>query len=108
MGLTLEKRPTTENWGVAKCDTCGTIADVEQTDYLEGVKPPAGWLVVYEIGKRLVIECDGDYWHSRPERAAMDRKRDGWFRHNNYRVVRIWERDIRANVQASVRAALAM
>lgn len=54
----------------------------------------------------LCLECDGDYWHSRPERIAADVRRDGWLRRHGYRVARLSESAIRADVCAAVRGAL--
>lgn len=54
----------------------------------------------------LCLECDGDYWHSRPERIAADVKRDSWLRRHGYRVARLSESAIRADVRAAVRGAL--
>ena len=45
-------------------------------------------------GKRLVIECDGDYWHS--QRIEHDGKRDAFLRGQGYGVLRLSERSIRA------------
>jgi len=72
--------------------------------------------ITYQTGKRispyfpdifipcanLVIECDGDYWHSRPEAKEKDTKRDTFMRDKGYEVVRIWERDIRENPEAAL------
>ena len=43
------------------------------------------------IGKRLVIELNGDYWHSLPEAIERDKKRNEWIRSLGYRVLVIWE-----------------
>jgi very-short-patch-repair endonuclease len=47
----------------------------------------------YVPGKCLVIECDGDYWHS--QRVAHDGKRDAFLRGQGYGVLRLSERSIR-------------
>lgn len=60
----------------------------------------------YVAARSLVIECDGDFWHSRPERAARDRKRDGWFKHNGYTVLRIDYTAVRRKAHQTVTAAL--
>lgn len=55
------------------------------------------WLVDFYLpSHNLVIEVDGDYWHAKPKIAAKDRKKDGWMRANGYRIVRIWEKTVRA------------
>lgn len=67
--------------------------------------------MIYEIQKRigrylvdfylphlsLVIECDGDYWHSRPGVAEKDKRKDKWLRKNGYSIIRLTETEIRNN-----------
>jgi hypothetical protein len=55
---------------------------------------------------RLVIECDGDYWHSLPKQQARDRRRDGWMRYHGYRVARLPESLIRRDALAAVKTVL--
>lgn len=45
----------------------------------------------------LVVECDGRYWHSLPEVQARDSVRDAFMRDRGYTVLRLGEKDIRAN-----------
>jgi len=53
-------------------------------------------------GARLVIECDGAYWHSRPGAAERDRKKDRYLNSRGYKIFRFLESAIRADVQACV------
>lgn len=64
------------------------------------------------IGK-LIIECDGDYWHGNPERfpelterqakqQRRDRARDKYLSTCGYTVVRIWESDMSSNYVISI------
>lgn len=53
-------------------------------------------------GARLVIECDGEYWHSLPEMEARDARKDRYLRSRGYTVFRFPEAGIRADVQACV------
>lgn len=46
------------------------------------------------IRPNIVIECDGTYWHSRPENKDHDRKRDRFLRSKGYVVVRVSEEEI--------------
>lgn len=55
----------------------------------------------------LVIECDGDYWHSLPKNQTRDRRRDGCFKKLGYKVAHITETDIRADAEAIVTLVLA-
>ncbi len=44
---------------------------------------------------KLVIECDGDYWHSRPGALERDMRKDRYLEANGYRVLRLGERVIK-------------
>lgn len=52
----------------------------------------------YVPAKGLVIECDGTYWHSKPDVKARDAIRDEWFARHGYRVVRLTEAEIRSGL----------
>lgn len=54
----------------------------------------------------LAIECDGDYWHSRPHQITRDARKDGWLRAHQWRVIRLSERDIRADPEACIQRVL--
>lgn len=85
---------TTETWLMA------------QGEPFEAQRQIGPWLVDFYLPQRnLVIEVDGDYWHAKPKIAAKDRKKDGWMRANGYRIVRIWERAVRAADFSSILAA---
>lgn len=47
------------------------------------------------IKQKLVIECDGDYWHSLPERQAKDRQKDGYLKKTGWHIIRLSETDIK-------------
>jgi len=66
---------------------------------------------------RIVIECDGDYWHANPkffpnpqkwqlERIRIDREKDEVARRNGYQILRFWEHDILNNLN-QVRSTIA-
>lgn len=42
----------------------------------------------------LVIECDGDYWHSLPRTVRKDAIKDQWLQNNGYQVLHLSEADI--------------
>lgn len=54
----------------------------------------------------LVLECDGDYWHSLPRHKEFDLRRDEFMRSLGYRVCRVWEHAIKQNVDAALAEAL--
>ncbi|WP_370238168.1 endonuclease domain-containing protein [Brevundimonas sp.] len=62
---------------------------------------PVGSYVVdfAHFASGLII--DG-FHHSLPERQERDAERDGWFRREGFRVLRIAEPDVRADLQAVI------
>lgn len=56
----------------------------------------------------LVVQFDGDYWHSNPalfpdpdarqaRRAQLDRSQDAYLTKCGYRVLRLWDSEMKAN-----------
>ena len=54
----------------------------------------------------MVIECDGDYWHSLPGAKYRDMKRDMWLQSKGYIVIRITETEIHEDCRRAVLRAL--
>ncbi len=48
--------------------------------------------------RNIVVECDGSYWHSKPNVKARDIVRDKWLSDRGFQVVRLDEPDIRSGV----------
>jgi len=57
---------------------------------------PIGPFVVdfYIPRRRLVVECDGEYWHNLPGKREEDMRRDDWLQERGYRVLRLSESQI--------------
>jgi len=56
------------------------------------------WFVdIYIPHKKLIIECNGDYWHNLPERKKRDKRLKRYARENGYKTVFLWESSIREN-----------
>lgn len=53
-------------------------------------------------GARIVVECDGEYWHSLPDAKRRDPKKDKYLKSRGYRVFRFPEAAIHADVKACV------
>lgn len=53
-------------------------------------------------GAKIVVECDGEYWHSQPEMIKRDQKKDAYLKSRGYRVFRFPEAAIHADVKACV------
>ena len=65
------------------------------------------WLVDFYLPEhRLVIECDGDYWHNRPEVKRRDKRKNKWLIAHGYTIIRLKEKDIRKDVKQALRVAL--
>lgn len=58
--------------------------------------------------ERLVVECDGTYWHGRPDQQWRDRAKDTYLRNHGWQIIRLSEDDIRTNVPACVERVNAM
>ena len=50
-------------------------------------------------GANLVIECDGDYWHSLPRMQRKDAIKDQWLQDHGYQVLHLSERDINQDIE---------
>ena len=55
----------------------------------------------------IIIECDGDYWHRRPETKARDKRKNAYIRACGYSLYRFWESEINTDVEACVDIVLA-
>lgn len=65
---------------------------------------------IYLPDHRVVVECDGDYWHNLPGRREHDAKRDAWFARRGIRTFRLAEHEINrsaARCVERIRKALA-
>jgi very-short-patch-repair endonuclease len=49
--------------------------------------------------KRLIIELDGGH-HNKDEEAQCDRERQAWLEQEGYRVIRFWNSEISAELNA--------
>lgn len=51
---------------------------------------------------KVIIECDGDYWHSLPEISERDKKRDLYLKKDGWKVLHFFEREIREDASSCV------
>ncbi len=63
---------------------------------------------IYIPELNLVVECDGDYWHNLPKQKHTDIRRDYWLRSQGYRVVRIWESEIKQSALMMIKNVLGL
>jgi len=52
--------------------------------------------------KKIVIYCDGDYWHKKPEVAKRDTVQNQRLQEEGYTVFRFWEHEIKQSASACV------
>lgn len=60
------------------------------------------------IPARIAIEVDGKYWHSRPTQIVKDRRKDTYLINHGWRIVRLAEDDIRADLSACIDRVMAL
>lgn len=63
---------------------------------------------IYIPTQRLIIECNGDYWHNLPQRKERDKKLKKYAMSNNYRLIELWEHDIRIDPKQVLQAKIKM
>jgi len=64
----------------------------------ESQKPIGKYIVdIYIPSENLVIECDGDYWHSLPQAIKRDKEKNKYLQGLGYKIARIAEHNIKCN-----------
>lgn len=61
---------------------------------------------IYVPAQKLIIECNGDYWHNLPCKKERDKKLKEYAKNNDYGLVELWEHDIRKNSKQALLKAL--
>lgn len=54
------------------------------------------------MGAKIVIECDGDYWHALPGRPEKDERRQKYLQSRGYIVLRFSEAVLKTDIEACV------
>jgi very-short-patch-repair endonuclease len=47
--------------------------------------------------EKLVVECDGVYWHGRPSQQIKDRRKDKYLKSKGWKMIRLGEIEINAS-----------
>lgn len=56
------------------------------------------WFVDFAIpDRKLVIECDGAYWHNLPKQVINDKRKDVWLANHGWRIIRLGEHEIKTD-----------
>lgn len=84
------KSPTSIELGV------GAALDFLGWQHSSQYRPPGCRFVYdeYVLALNLLIEADGEYWHSLPRTKNRDKEKDEWADHHGYGLLRLWESDI--------------
>jgi very-short-patch-repair endonuclease len=88
----------------AICTTSGTsleqtvwkILDTIGIEYETQKQIGPYFVDIYIPSRNLIIECDGEWWHSRPEQIKYDRARDIYLKKRGYHLLRLPERIIKS------------
>ena len=51
---------------------------------------------------RIVIQCDGDYWHNLPDHKVRDEIQDRVLNFNGFNIFRFWEHEIDTDVKKCI------
>lgn len=49
--------------------------------------------------KNIIIQWDGEYWHTKPKRVLLDKSQDAYLKKCGYKVLRITDREIKNNIR---------
>lgn len=84
------------------------IEILQQTGIAYKFQEPVGnrYLVDFLLDDKIVLECDGLYWHTLPGVPEKDAEHDAWLTSQGYRVARLLEADIKKDPKQALLAAL--
>ncbi len=83
-------------------ELCKNNINYEKQVIIEGISSVDFYLPEYKI----IIQCDGDYWHNLPGKKEKDSKQDFCYKSKGYKVFRFWEHDIRKSASACLEGVL--
>ena len=58
--------------------------------------------------QKLIVECDGEYWHSKPHRKRLDYSKDKYLEKCGYKVIRLKGNDILKKPEKCLEKVLAL
>jgi very-short-patch-repair endonuclease len=65
---------------------------IQQKEVCDGNK--VYYLDFYLPDYKLVVECNGDYWHNLPNRKQRDKDLENFVKRTNHNIIFIWEHEI--------------
>jgi len=78
------------------------VLDNLKIKYLTQHRIKVWYADIYIPSRRLIIECNGNYWHSLPERIKRDKKLENHAKENGYKLIWLWEDEIRENPKSAL------
>ncbi len=54
--------------------------------------------VDFYLPNKVIIYCDGDYWHNLPDAIKKDKRQNKCLKEMGYKVLRFWEHEINKNL----------
>jgi len=48
------------------------------------------------VDRKIIIECDGIYWHNREDMKKRDKAKDAYIEKSGWKILRFWETDIKS------------
>ena len=80
--------------------------DELNVEYIEQKRIGVYQLDFFLPSYNLDLECDGDYWHSKPEVVKRDKVRDKFMKNKGYNVARMTGTEIRENIDEKLNKIL--
>lgn len=79
------------------------IFDHSETPYIQQYSFFYKYLCDFAIPQlKLIIECDGDYWHNYPHGTEKDREQNEFVASKGWHILRFWERDIKNDIDKCI------
>lgn len=80
---------------VANQLTDNNIRYIQQKRIYDSINDKLFYLDFYIPEYKLVIECNGDYWHSKPKRIERDKMLKEYVKSTGRKIIFIWEHEIK-------------
>jgi len=71
--------------------------------YMKQVPVEGIALVDFLLPNKIIIQCDGDYWHSKEKNKGKDIAQDTVLTFRGYKVFRFWEHDIKKSTEKCIK-----
>lgn len=55
---------------------------------------------------KIIIECDGDYWHNREDSKNRDKRKNAYIRACGWNMMRFWEHEINEDIDKCIQTII--